>query len=230
MSMPHTATSQQPRIIGRKREYDDQTNAYGPWQNIIISANETEKTIHLSRGGKLVFRPHVLSSEEQTTLTTVMQNCKLFRQYSFGETYTEPRSHVLLSSKIKSGEKYNGNSAVQPGYVYHGICMKAYPLDQLPEVERLAERLARLYGVDQWNTGVDLIAYKDGEDRIGCVCFVNCCCCCCLFLMWLIVVDSFAVGMLMIHRVRSLWIKTLEMLLETHVICLFSQVKLWLSA
>jgi alkylated DNA repair dioxygenase AlkB len=126
-----------------------------------------QKHIPLSRGGKLAFRPNVLSEIEQTTLTTTMQNCKLFRQYSFGETYSEPRSHVLLSSKIKSHEKYSSNSPVQPGYVYHGICMKAFPLDQVPEVEQLANRLASLYGVAEWNTGVDMIAYKDGEDRMG---------------------------------------------------------------
>lgn len=155
------------RIIGRKRQYDKLNEAYGPWSNITITDDETEKSIPLTRGGKLVFRANVLSSQERSTLTHTMQNCKLFRQYSFGETYAEPRSHVLLSSMIKSNEKDNANSHVQPGYVYHGICMKALPLDQVPEVEGLANRLAKLYGISRWNTGVDVIAYKDGEDRIG---------------------------------------------------------------
>jgi len=155
------------RIIGRKRQYNESNEAYGPWTNITMNDGETENSIELSRGGRLVFRANVLSPDERSTLTDTMQNCKLFRQYSFGETYAEPRSHVLLSSKIKSDEKDNANSQVQPGYVYHGICMKAFPLDQVPEVERLANRLAGSYGISSWNTGVDMIAYKDGEDRIG---------------------------------------------------------------
>jgi hypothetical protein len=164
----NAATHQGPqRVIGRRREYDEYACSYGPWTNITIAAAEIQKLIPLSRGGKLAFRPNVLSDIEQTTLTATMQNCKLFRQYSFGETYSEPRSHVLLSSKIKSNEKYSSDSPVQPGYIYHGICMKAFPLDQVPEVEQLANRLASLYGVTEWNTGVDMIAYKDGEDRMG---------------------------------------------------------------
>jgi alkylated DNA repair dioxygenase AlkB len=159
--------SQDARVIGRKREYNAVANCYGPWSNISIGPSEAETPILLSRGGKLVFRQNVLTRQEQTTLTSAMQNCKLFRQYSFGKTYAEPRSHVLLSSKLKSSDKMNGSSQENPGYAYHGISMKAYPLDQMPEVERLANRLARLYGIDEWNTGVDLIAYKDGEDRIG---------------------------------------------------------------
>lgn len=158
-------TQHQPRIIGRRRFYDAQTDAYGAWSDLCVSPDKSKLTIPLNRGGKLVFRPNVLSPTEQSTLTAVMQNCKLFRQYSFGETYAEPRSHVLLSSKIKSDDKMNPQ--VQPGYEYHGIRMKAHPLDRVPEVEALAKRLAMLYGVDEWNTGVDLIAYKDGEDGIG---------------------------------------------------------------
>ena len=162
-----TTTTHQSRVIGRRRVYNAESGSYGPWSDILIFHTEEEKRIHLSRGGKLVFRPNVLSVDEQSSLNAAMQNCKLFRQYSFGETYTEPRSHVLLSSKIRSDEKYGSNSSSQPGYVYHGICMKAYPLDQVPEVERLANRLAKLHGINEWNTGVDMIAYKDGEDRMG---------------------------------------------------------------
>lgn len=171
MSNLHNSTTtshlSQQRIIGRRREYNELGGGYGPWTNITIDNDDEEKSISLSRGGKLVFRPNVLSKTEQTTITAAMQNCKLLRQYSFGETYSEPRSHVLLSSKIKSDEKYDSNSPVQPGYVYHGICMKAYPLDQVPSVEKLANRLAIEYGIKEWNTGVDMIAYKDGDDRIG---------------------------------------------------------------
>lgn len=47
--------------------------------------------------------------------------------------------------------------------------MKALPLELVPDVARYARELARAYGLpwEQWNIGVDLIVYKDGEDSIG---------------------------------------------------------------
>ena len=53
--------------------------------------------------------------------------------------------------------------------MYHGIRMKALSIDLVPEVAGYARDLARWYKLpqDQWNIGVDLIVYKDGEDSIG---------------------------------------------------------------
>jgi len=55
------------------------------------------------------------------------------------------------------------------GYSYHGIKMKALPIELVPEVASYAREVAGLYGLpgDRWGIGVDLIAYRDGEDSIG---------------------------------------------------------------
>ena len=69
------------------------------------------------------------------------------------------RFHVLLSSWAHAGA----------GYAYHGIQMKALPLELVPEVASFARELAGCYGLPhgRWDIGVDLIVYKDGEDSIG---------------------------------------------------------------
>jgi len=47
--------------------------------------------------------------------------------------------------------------------------MKALPIGLVPEIESYACELARYYRLpqNQWDIGVDLIVYKDGEDSIG---------------------------------------------------------------
>jgi hypothetical protein len=89
-----------------------------------------------------------------------MHQCNLYRQYTRSQVFHEPRFHVLLSSK-----------AVQSnvGYKYHGIQMKALPIHFVPEVATYATELAKVYQLpqDQWDIGVDLIIYRDGDDSIG---------------------------------------------------------------
>jgi alkylated DNA repair dioxygenase AlkB len=116
--------------------------------------------ITLNRGGKVGVHSNMLSHEKKDALTAAMNRCNLFRQYTRNEVFFEPRFHVLLSSKA---------SQYDVGYMYHGIKMKALSIDLVPEVASYAKELARLYKLphDQWNIGVDLIVYKDGEDSIG---------------------------------------------------------------
>ena len=47
--------------------------------------------------------------------------------------------------------------------------MKALPIDLVPEVASYAKELARHYNLpnDEWDIGVDMIAYRDGDDSIG---------------------------------------------------------------
>ena len=47
--------------------------------------------------------------------------------------------------------------------------MRALPIDLVPEVASYAREVAGLYGLpdERWGIGVDLIAYRDGEDSIG---------------------------------------------------------------
>lgn len=151
---------------------------------------EQEFPIALSRGGELKFYSGFIPTQKRLEIARAMHQCKLFRQYSFSGIFHEPRSHVLLSSrarasvcatdaaatgivednkmKLKSGrmgqdcEERVDARGEHPGYSYHGIKMRAQPIDLIPEVACYAEELARLYDLpnNEWNIGVDLIAYK----------------------------------------------------------------------
>ena len=114
----------------------------------------------LNRGGKVALFPKMLSSSKRQSLSKAMHQCKLYRQYTRCEVFHEPRFHVLLSSKAAHSDT---------GYMYHGIHMKALPIDNVPEVASYAKELARYYNLpnDEWDIGVDMIAYRDGEDSIG---------------------------------------------------------------
>ena len=89
-----------------------------------------------------------------------MHRCKLYRQYTRSQVFHEPRFHVLLSSKAAQSNV---------GYKYHGIQMKALPINVVPEVASYATELAKVYKLphNQWDIGVDLIIYRDGDDSIG---------------------------------------------------------------
>ena len=114
----------------------------------------------LNRGGKVGIYTKLLPPLKRESLSKAMHKCKLYRQYTRSQVFHEPRFHVLLSSKA---------AHVNAGYMYHGIKMKARPIHLVPEVAEYASELARYYGLpkDEWDIGVDMIAYKDGEDSIG---------------------------------------------------------------
>ena len=116
--------------------------------------------INLKRGGKIDLHKNMLSHEKRQSLSKAMHGCKLYRQYTRSQVFHEPRFHVLLSSKANYGNV---------GYMYHGIKMKAQPIDLVPEVASYAKELARYYRLpqDEWDIGVDLIVYRDGDDSIG---------------------------------------------------------------
>ena len=102
----------------------------------------------------------MVSREKKIALSNAMHQCNLYRQYTRSQVYHEPRFHVLLSTKAAQSDV---------GYMYHGIKMKALPIDVVPEVASYATELARVYKLpqNQWDIGVDLILYKDGDDSIG---------------------------------------------------------------
>lgn len=97
--------------------------------------------------------PNMLESNKQKSLSTAMHQCKLYRQYTRSQVFHEPRFHVLLSSKA---------AHCDTGYMYHGINMKALPIDLVPEVAEYARELAKRYDLpmDQWDIGVDMIVYR----------------------------------------------------------------------
>ena len=171
------------RKMGRIRYFDEHSGSYGPWKDILGGqVGETEKTttitLNLSRGGTLHILCNILPDNKRKDLSRAMHDCKLYRQYSLSRNdrlnfvgFQEPRSHVLLSSRVKAtfddDEAPNDERRHQPGYAYHGIKMKALPINLVPEVASYAEDLARTYNLSQWDIGVDMIAYKDGGDSIG---------------------------------------------------------------
>jgi len=144
------------RKVGRIRRYNIHKGAYDPWEYIHASdssASDGSIRINLNRGGKICMFPNILESNKQKTLSAAMHQCKLYRQYTRSQVFHEPRFHVLLSSKA---------AHCDTGYMYHGINMKALPIDLVPEVAEYARELAKKYNLpmDQWDIGVDMIVYK----------------------------------------------------------------------
>jgi alkylated DNA repair dioxygenase AlkB len=171
-SNEYSSDIRMPVKVGRIRYYDQSLGKYGQWQDILGSETIT---INLSRGGTLRILRNILQQDKRKELSRSMHSCKLYRQYSLSRNdrlnftgFKEPRSHVLLSSRVKSSVE-NGSNNEHPGYSYHGVQMKAFPIDKVPEVENYAEELARMYNLplNQWDIGVDMILYKDGGDSIG---------------------------------------------------------------
>lgn len=123
-------------------------------------------SIHLNRGGSLEFHKNLLKEKHCLDITSEVLGCKLLRQYFHGPfQYPEPRVQLLLSSQadLSSGEIHG------PGYKYHGVSMKALPLSQFPELEKLANNLASFHNLENnvWNIGAHLIVYRDSSDYIG---------------------------------------------------------------
>jgi len=144
------------RKVGRIRRYNIQKGLFDPWENIHVSdssANDASIRINLNRGGKISMFPNILESNKQKTLSAAMHQCKLYRQYTRSQVFHEPRFHVLLSSKA---------AHCDTGYMYHGINMKALPIDLVPEVAECARELAKKYNLpmNQWDIGVDMIVYR----------------------------------------------------------------------
>jgi alkylated DNA repair dioxygenase AlkB len=166
------------RTMGRIRYFNENLGSYGPWKDIFGgSVGDTESiiTLNLSRGGMLRILCNILPQNKRKDLSRAMHDCKLYRQYSLSRNndfmgFQEPRSHVLLSSRAKAtldNDEVSDNERHQPGYSYHGVNMKAHPIDLVPEVASYAEELATRYNLPRWDIGVDMIAYKDGGDSIG---------------------------------------------------------------
>jgi hypothetical protein len=192
MGRSHTRSIEHlPRRIGRIRRWSQNSNGYGSWEDIILyeqrddGSEETmctvnETRLHLRRGGLLRFFGKLVPHMRRKRVANAMRSSKLYRQYYFGpgKIYLEPRVHVLLSSKAKQHnlpEDKNANveeedmkkSVCNPGYIYHGVKMKAQPLSLVPEVSSFALDLANFYRITEWNIGVDMLIYRSGDDGIS---------------------------------------------------------------
>ena len=153
------------RLYGRTRTWSVLSRDWGLWMNLFISRNPTTRVnpepFRLKRGGVLTFVPDLVSNI--APVKEEMEQCNEFREYTFrARMHLEPRVHVLYSSRANAG-----NTDV--GYKYHSVEMKALPLDTLEHTSRLAEQLAREFDLPnaEWNIGLDLLIYRDGQDGIN---------------------------------------------------------------
>ena len=114
--------------------------------------------VPLKNPGKFVFYKRFISQDRCIELLKEVLEYRDYKQYLFKKTYKEPRVHVLFSSRSKH----------DIGYMYHGTHIKSNPISDVPSVKELADDIGRYVGLPQfeWNIGVDVMVYRDGNDRI----------------------------------------------------------------
>ena len=172
-NLPPTSSSSHPpshktpdpsrgRVVGKKRIYSGvrgEGGKYGPW-NWIYAADAVpmEKkdsqakpfnvvSIPLHRNSStLRFYPSLVPKDELPLYKKRMEECQLYRQYTFGP-YLEPRVHVMLSSTARQYPSL--------GYSYHGVKMRTLPIDLVPEFETLARDFATSFSLPNniWSIG-----------------------------------------------------------------------------
>jgi len=98
-----------------------------------------------------------LCPKEQAELVSSLERSRGFRQYKFGNV-PEPRVHMLLASGV-------GSSNVS--YRYHGVTMVARDVSSEPAVADLARKTSAAFEDADWNVGVDVVCYRDGQDSVG---------------------------------------------------------------
>ena len=88
--------------VGRIRRFSKGRNAFSEWEPLSLGSDCSQKDenggfiIDLSKGGKLVYYPHIIKSKRRDAISKFMDGCNLFRQYKI-RGFNEPRVHVLLS-------------------------------------------------------------------------------------------------------------------------------------
>lgn len=156
---------------GQIRRYNTTKAAYEEWEPLMCRdrcrANglELDMTdlieLKFNRGGSIVYYPQMLTEERRKALAL---DCRMlepeYRQYNLGTPF-EPRVHVLLQ---KSEDCLLGL-----GYQYHGVAMKAQPIESCAEICSLCSDLATQFDLPdrKWNIGCDAIAYRSQSDSIG---------------------------------------------------------------
>ena len=129
-------------------------NTWGPWVETPVPQEGLVLSMHRNQGVICVYR-NFESPESRKATQAVLATTSNFRQYKFGNV-PEPRVHMLLAPQATTGL----------GYAYHGITMRAEPIEQMPCIQTLAEKCTTHFG-QPWNVGVDVVAYRDGHDSCG---------------------------------------------------------------
>lgn len=180
MSISYIAPPKDSDILVRKRNFNPQKRRWGEWEIMLrrsevtppstVFGDETQvatpsqKSFSLSLGGKFTIYPNLLSSQRQQALKEELRsNEHLFRQYSI-QSGDEPRAHLLLHDKATMDDF---ETSSQPGYRYGCTTLKARPISMLPNLESFASDMADVCGVGEWNTGVNVVSYRDNKDKIG---------------------------------------------------------------
>ena len=166
------------REIGKIRRYSSERGDFGDWEDLPFQISggtlprrwcdlnvDESIEIPLRRGGRLRVFPNFLADGRRSKVFDSAEKCPHYRQYTAQTEvpYVEPRVHVLLSSQAK---RPGQDDEVGVGHVYRGVSVKAKPLSLVPEVESLAQDLADLYRIGQWDIGVDLVSYRNGKEHI----------------------------------------------------------------
>jgi len=153
------------RMVARSRTYGA-NGVYGEWKIHWRSEGSDEiVVIDFKQGGKVVFYPNLVDDCEG--ICQEMDECNDFRHYTIQGVHKEPRLHVLYSSRVTEATINDPNL---PGYSYHSIKMQALPLSRLKHTSIVADRLAKRmlpHGQTEWNIGLDMLLYRDGEDGIN---------------------------------------------------------------
>ena len=169
-----TCNRMEDRIVfGRIQFYDEKEKNFSDWDQLIQCRNceqdtkDSKVVVNLHRGGQVTFYPSIIGKSDKDDVSAFMDNCDFFRQYRING-FREPRIHVLLSSTANCGKEDNV-AQVGPGYAYHGVRMKALPLQKAPPVEKIASMLGSKFQLEKntWSIGVDLVIYRDGKDKMG---------------------------------------------------------------
>ena len=151
-----------------------QPQSTSPTKNMltIIQPNTPNKHIQITGAvqppglvgnSQLTILPNYIPPINCSMLRDELLRSNLFRQYTRGDTWEEPRLHVLFHASATSDDMQTTGI----GYVYKDVQMKAHPMDTIPGLREFSDDLARALSVDQWGLGVECVLYGSGDDRMG---------------------------------------------------------------
>ena len=165
MSMAKIRDIAGQRVIARSRKWSCERMAYGEWRTHWAlkssTGNYDSLRFDMCRGGVIEFFPHLLDNTAVHDVCQEMMQVNTFKQYKVRDCAPEPRLHALFCS-TKHGQE-------RGGYQYGRVMMESNPLESLPVISKLANRLAAQFALEdnQWNIGCHLVLYRDGKDSIA---------------------------------------------------------------
>jgi 2OG-Fe(II) oxygenase superfamily len=161
--LPTMATSS-PRMLATIRTYSGIDRKWGPTNVVAWADGRSDIEIPLPKGGMIRIFPDFVPDEEAKKITEdVLANPEFFRHYTVQGVNDEPR----VSAHFHAHATPNFDD-FQPGYRYNGsTTLKARPLSAMSSLEELANRTQSFCAVNNWNIGVTVVIYRDGNDKMG---------------------------------------------------------------